>query len=189
MNGSTALETAALWRDFFAVPFVQAGFSDNALAALLQSLTTAAFEDYTTTGGVTPSTIAAVAAAQSQVGSSAIPLRAVAVEAVRLAAYVPPGRRAFYTGHAVLQTRLLSSGTAAVLNLCAAVGQLASSNASAALLLLRGAVANMDDVFAAQRDAEYGQWHGSVRVLHVGCFCMLTCCCKSLFRWSCPAFM
>ena len=73
---------------------------------------------------------------------------------------IPAARRDFYTGHTLLQQSIQAYGCSALASLCNAVVSAADGNNAVASGNLTAALGAIDDMFAAERAAEYGQWRG-----------------------------
>ena len=126
-----------------------------------QTLANDAATNYFANGGVSQATIQAAARARTGVASSLTPLQSVVAAATALMPSIPARRLQFYQSHTMLHTRLALFSTQAILSLCDAIGNISSGNLAGALTAASASQASIDDLFAAQRLAEYGtQWHG-----------------------------
>ena len=111
--------------------------------------------------GVSQGTIQAASRARSAVNPSLASLQSIAANAVTLAASVPAHRAQFYASHTVLHTQLALLSTQAILSLCDAITDVSNKNITGATAAVAASQSLIDQLFAAERVAEFGtQWHG-----------------------------
>lgn len=162
-RGSTAAAAAAQWwDDYFHVPYIVGGMSDDMLSrGGLRPVATALAADIRAGKGVSSGTLQRAATALGHINASA-PLWAPLLSRAesQLLPQIPPARQAFFNAHAVVQAAIHTYGCAALGDLVGAVQALSMRNATAASALLAKSLSNMDELFRYQRGAEYGIWRG-----------------------------
>ena len=171
-----ALAFAALWADFFAVPYVQNALSDQFLADATQGVAREAAQALAATGNVTA---AALAGARRNVqllsngtdasGSAVLAvLDALAARAAALLPALPAPRQGFFASHTLAQLRLHAALARAMVGVLGALEACAVGDGAGCAAGAGSAAAAGDAALAALRDAEAASAPGTWRGLYAG---------------------
>ena len=167
LQPADAAAFGALWRDYFAVPFIQGGEADNLIAGLLADVCGEAAADWHASGRISAKTQADAASALARVGGASTPAALLAVlaraQALADSGAVPAARAPFYAAHTLVGVATTAQGSQAVSLMAAAVAAAASGNSSGAIAQVQAAVAALDALLALRRLGETNggsAWHG-----------------------------
>jgi hypothetical protein len=160
-GAALADRVAAVYRQYFRIPHIVTGHSDEMFGSMLRHLGGGASEDLSAGKGISNTTLATAHADLRSIQPSLQPCAAAKADAVSLIGMVPPGNLQFFTAHVVYQTSLQHFAVQAIANLASSIIALASNNKTDALLLVNQSMDALTELFAAQRRAEgSGQWRG-----------------------------
>ena len=173
---ASALAYAQLWADFFLIPYIQGGSSDNFLSGAISRFARAAALSISHNATVSPSDIAGAATAVLRLsngtdasGSSITSaLAALVSRATALTPMLPPARQGWYVSHTVTQISLHTSLTLALTESLDAMRLAASSNWTGAQAAAAVASASAEGALAALRDGEAASAPETWRGLYEG---------------------
>jgi hypothetical protein len=167
LQPTDAAAFGALWRDYFAVPYIQGGSADNLIAEALANVGGEAAADFASTGTVSGKTQADASGALARIRGAATPAALLAVlaraQALADSGAVPAARQAFYAAHTLVGIATTAQGAQALSLLASGVASVAGGNAAGATAQLQQAVAALDALFALRRIGETtggSAWHG-----------------------------
>lgn len=147
---------AALWRDFFLVPYVQTGLSDNFLSNALQAAPAQAAASIVAGQGVTPAQVAAMTTAAGKLGGAdaVTALSGLLARAEALQPQLPASRQGFFASHTALQIAMHYHGASAIVACADALTAGAAGNWSGAAASAQAALASMDALVQMLRAGE-----------------------------------
>lgn len=169
---AVADEAAALYADYFAIPHVHDGLSDEWIGRLLGTLGGGGAQALHSQGTIDNATKTAAAKALAQVQPSLPACAALHSGALALVAKVPSRRQQFYRRHMLWNSACQHFGTLAISELSQSLlafpdsqviesGAEGARDATVAIAHANASLAALDSLFEAQRAAEgSGEWSG-----------------------------
>ena len=169
---AVADEAAALYADYFNIPHVHDGLSDEWIGALLGNLGGGGAQALHSQGTIDNATKSAAAKALAQVQASLPACAALHSGALALAAKVPSRRQQFYRRHMLWNSACQHFGAVAISELSQSLlafaddpytefGATSARATTAAIAHANASLAALDSLFEAQRAAEgSGEWSG-----------------------------
>lgn len=153
---------ASIWRDYFLLPYIQAGMSDNFIVTSLAAAPAHAAVTIAANGTVSPADVAAIDDVMLTIGGAPTiaALGALLMRAEQLQPVLPAARQAFFAGHTLLQVAMHAHGVAALASAADCLHAAALGNWSAAGTAATASLASMEAVLAAMRVGEAGKWRG-----------------------------
>jgi hypothetical protein len=152
---------AAVYKQYFSIPHIVTGHSDEMFGSMLRELGGAGASDLASGHGISNATLVAAQTGLATITPSLAPCAAAKAAADALVGSVSAANLQFFTAHVVYQTSLQHFASQAIANLARSLIALAGNNATDAIRLSNQSMEALSDLFAAQRRAEgTGQWQG-----------------------------
>jgi hypothetical protein len=150
---------ATLWAGYFALPFIQSGWSDNTLTNAI-AVATAAAGDWAGDQSISSKTLSSAQGFLNQIHPM-LPVNASSLysQALSLSTspFIPASRKQFFQGHTVLQFAFVAMGaqaSLAVLNATVILSSQGQAGIPQAITLCELALEQLDALFALQRQAQ-----------------------------------
>lgn len=167
-DDATQAAIGNLWTQYFELPWIASGSSDEMLGGSIGGLAASLAQDLSTEPrNITTETVAAAHRAAAMAASGLANATKIHTAAVQLLSSVPPSRAQFLKSHLVVQSGIQRHSVETIAALANATLALIPSNGAdpseiaAAIKGVNAALAAMDALFAAERDAEGdGEWRG-----------------------------
>eukprot|EP01043_Picozoa_sp_COSAG02_P001291 COSAG02_NODE_27_length_51735_cov_86.076749_7_plen_344_part_00 len=158
---AVADEAAALYADYFNIPHVHEGLSDEWIGRLLGSLGSGGAQALHSQGTIDNATKSAAAKALAQVQPSLPACAKLHSGALALAGKVPSRRQLFYRRHMLWNSACQHFGAQSIAELSQSLLAFEDGATTAAIAHANASLAALDSLFEAQRAAEgSGEWSG-----------------------------
>ena len=157
-GAGVAADAAALYADYFAIPHVSRGLSDEWIGASLGRLAGGGTSALRSSGSIDNATTALAQAALAAASPSAAAAEMVWAGATSLLPRVPAHRQQFYKRHLVWNAACQHFGVVAISELA---NSLLAADVASAAAHANASLAALDSLFEAQREGEgRGEWSG-----------------------------
>lgn len=160
LSAADAQTYAEIWSNYFLVPYIQSGNSDNGIAENIASLTAEAASSYQATASMSAKVQSDAVKFAANVGGQAAvdAYQSVYNAAVALLPAVPTSRQNYYTSHTITNMATVYFSAQAQILTSNAVAAVAAGNVASAVTNMQAAVAGMDTLFQLRRVGEQGKW-------------------------------
>jgi len=161
VNSDVAANIASIFTQYYQIPYIVTGHSDNYFAYTVNTLAQDYLNDLIKNGTVSTTTVNL--AKQDRPTSTPI-VQNLYQEALNLQQQIPSSRQGFYQSYILTQLLLQVHGCLTLQGICDSIVSFNPTNTAQALNYLQGALVSYESIFAAERLAELGgKWKGLYR--------------------------